>query len=66
MKTKVAVEKIQLVEEEREVLEDIERVPEEKPVEDLIRYDLDESSSDHFFLVGSNLKEQERIELIEF
>ena len=30
------------------------------------RYNLDEPSSDRFFLTDSNLTEQERIELIEF
>ncbi|GFY90770.1 hypothetical protein Acr_07g0009670 [Actinidia rufa] len=46
--------------EERKVLEDVDRIPEEKVVEDLVRYELDGPSSDRF------LKEQERIELIEF
>ncbi|GFZ11200.1 hypothetical protein Acr_22g0005980 [Actinidia rufa] len=35
-------------------------------IEDLIRCELDEPSSDRYFLVGSNMKERERIELIEF
>ncbi|GFZ14607.1 hypothetical protein Acr_24g0007970 [Actinidia rufa] len=37
-----------------------------KKVDDLIRYELDEPTSDRFFLVGSNMKERERTELIEF
>lgn len=52
--------------EEREVLKDVSRVPEAKVVKDLIRHDLDEPISNWFFLVGSNLKEQERTELIQF
>ena len=35
-------------------------------MEDLIHYELDERSSDHYFLIGSNAKERERTELIEF
>ncbi|GFY90899.1 hypothetical protein Acr_07g0010950 [Actinidia rufa] len=38
----------------------------DKVVDDLIRYELDEPSSSYFFLVGLNMKERERIELIEF
>ncbi|GFY95352.1 hypothetical protein Acr_10g0007370 [Actinidia rufa] len=41
-------EEVQLVEEEQEVLEDIERDPEAKVVEDLMCYELDEPSLDHF------------------
>ena len=52
-----------LIEEEEEVLEDVGRDPEAKVVEDLIHYELDEPSLDRFFLMGANLKEQERIEL---
>ena len=52
--------------EEREVLKDVSRVPEAKVVKDLIRHDLDEPISNWFFLAGSNLKEQERTELIQF
>ena len=57
---------MELVEEKREVLEDVSRTPETKIVEDLMRYDLDEPSSNHFFLTSSNLKERERTKLIEF
>ena len=35
-------------------------------MEDLIRYEFDKPRSDRFFLNGANLKERERIELIEF
>ena len=35
-------------------------------MEDLIRYELDEPSSDHFFLTSANLEARERIELIQF
>ena len=55
---------MQVIEEEHEVLEDVGRDPEDKVVEDLIRYELDEPSSDRFFLTGANLEERERIELI--
>ncbi|GFZ19457.1 5'-3' exonuclease family protein [Actinidia rufa] len=55
-----------LRQEEREGLEDVGRTPETKVVEDLMCYDLSESSSDCFFLTGSNLTERERTELIEF
>ena len=55
---------MQLIEEEREVLEDVERDPQAKVVEDLICYELDEPSSDHFFLTGANLEERKRTELI--
>ncbi|GFY92612.1 hypothetical protein Acr_08g0010080 [Actinidia rufa] len=64
--TKATMKEVQLVEEEREVLEDVGRAPEAKVVEDLLRYKLDERSLDCYFLIGSNLKEWERIELIEF
>ena len=49
-----------MVKEEREVLEDVSRTLEAKVVEDLIRYELDEPSSNHYFLVGSNMKEREK------
>ena len=55
-----------MVEEEREVLQDVGRTPEAKVVEDLISYELNEASSDRFFLTSANLKEQKRIEFIEF
>ena len=35
-------------------------------MEDLISYELDEPSSDRFFLTGANLKERQKIELIYF
>ncbi|GFS33929.1 hypothetical protein Acr_00g0031320 [Actinidia rufa] len=54
------------VEEELEILEGIGRNPKAKVAEDLVRYDLDEPSSDYFFLICSNLKERNRTELIEF
>ena len=54
---KAAMKEVQLIEEEQEVQEDIERDPEAKGVEDLIGYELDEPSSDHFFLTDANLEE---------
>ncbi|GFS42559.1 hypothetical protein Acr_00g0080540 [Actinidia rufa] len=39
--------------------------PEAKVIEDLMRYELDEPSSDRFFLTGANLEERERTELIQ-
>lgn len=51
------MKEVQLVEEEREVLEDVGRVLREKVVEELVCYELDEPSFDLFFLVGSNMKE---------
>ena len=48
---------MQLVEEKHEILEDVERTPEAKIVEDMISYELDEPSSDRFFLTSANLKE---------
>ena len=62
--TKPGMKEVQLIEEEHEVLEDVEWDPEAKVVEDLIRYELDEPSSDRFFLIGANLEERERTELI--
>ena len=47
-------------------MEDVGRTPEAKVVENLVRYDLDEPSVDCFFFTGSNLKERERTDLIEF
>ena len=63
--TKAAVKEVQMVQEDIEVLEDVGRDPEAKVVEDLVRYELDEPSSDRFFLVGSDLKECERTGLIQ-
>ena len=62
----VIMKEVQLVEKEHEVLEDIGRNLEAKVVEDLIRYELDEPSADCFFLTGANLKEREKIKLIQF
>ncbi|GFY82602.1 hypothetical protein Acr_02g0008420 [Actinidia rufa] len=63
---KATIKYVQFVEEEREVLEDVRRIPKDKIVEDLGHYKIDEPSSNYFFLIGSNTKEQERIELNEF
>ena len=60
------MKEIQLIEEEHEVLEDVGKDPEARVVEDLIFYELDEPSSDHFFLINANLEERERTELIQF
>ena len=64
--TKAVMKSVQLVEEEREMLEDVGIIPKKMVVKDLILYELDEPSSDHFFLVVSNIKERERIELVDF
>ena len=48
--------------EEGELLEDVRKIPKEKVLKDLFRYELDELSSDYFFLIGLNLKEWERID----
>ena len=63
--TKAALRDVQMVEEDIEMLEDVGRDPETKVIEDLMRYELDEPSSDRFFLIGSNLNECERDELIQ-
>ncbi|GFZ14495.1 hypothetical protein Acr_24g0006850 [Actinidia rufa] len=47
-------------------MKDVVKTPKAKVVENLMHYDLDKPSSDHFFLTGSQLTEWERIELIEF
>ena len=60
------MKEMQLIEEEHEVLKDVGRDPEAKVVENLICYELDEPSLNHFFLIDANLKERERIELIQF
>ena len=62
--TKAAMNEVKLIEEEHKVLKDVGRDPEAKVVEDLICYELDEPSSDCFFLIGANLEEQKRTELI--
>ena len=59
------MKEVQLVEQELEILEDVRSYAEVKVVEDLIRYELNDPRSYHFFLSGANLKEQERIELIQ-
>ncbi|GFY97770.1 hypothetical protein Acr_12g0003110 [Actinidia rufa] len=56
--TKVAVKEVQMVEEDIEVLEDVGRDPEAKVIEELVRYELDEPSSDQFFLIGVAIKGQ--------
>ncbi|GFY88857.1 hypothetical protein Acr_06g0007970 [Actinidia rufa] len=43
--TKAAVKEVQMVEEDIEVLEDVGRDPEAKVIEELVRYELDEPSS---------------------
>ena len=60
-----AVKEVQLIEAEQEVLEDIGRDPEAKVMEDLIHYEPDEPSLDRFFLMGDNLEERERTEIIQ-
>ena len=57
---------MQLVKKEREILKDVGRTPEAKVVEDLICYELIEPRLNHFFLVGSNMREWERTKHIEF
>ena len=59
------MKEVLLIEEEQEVLEDVKRDPGAKVVEDLIHYELDEPSSNRFFLTGANLEERERTELIQ-
>ena len=54
-----------LIKAEQEVLEDVGRDPEANIVEDLIRYELDEPSLDHFFFMKANLEKWERTELIQ-
>ena len=63
--TKAAMKEVQLIEEEQDVLEDVGRDPKAKVVEDLICYELNKPSSDHFFLTGVNLQERERTQLIQ-
>ena len=58
------MKEVQLIEEEREILDDIRKDPEAKVLEDLIHYELDVPCLDRFFLTGANLEEQERTELI--
>ena len=55
--TKTTMKEVQLVKEEHEVLEDVRRNPEAKIVKNLIRYELDEPSSNSFLFTGANLKE---------
>ncbi|GFY95617.1 hypothetical protein Acr_10g0010020 [Actinidia rufa] len=63
--TKTTMKEVQMVEEEMEVLEYFGRTSEAKVMENLMHYNLDEPSSDCFFLTCSNLMEQERTKLIE-
>ena len=62
------MKEVQLIEKEHNVLEDIGRDPKAKVVEDLIYYELDEPSLDHFFLTGANLnlEERKRTKFIQF
>ena len=60
------MKEMQLIEEEHEILNDVGRDPETKVVEDLIRYELDEPSSDRFFRTDANLEEREITDLIQF
>ncbi|XP_057493157.1 uncharacterized protein LOC130778645 [Actinidia eriantha] len=62
--TKVAMKEVQIIQEDIEVLEDVGRDPEAKVIEELVRYELDEPGSGRFFLVGSDLSECEKTELI--
>ncbi|GFS44221.1 hypothetical protein Acr_00g0089210 [Actinidia rufa] len=55
--TKAAMKEMKLIEKELEVLEDVGRDSKAKVVEDMIHYELDEPSSDRFFLTGANLEE---------
>ncbi|GFS44377.1 hypothetical protein Acr_00g0089970 [Actinidia rufa] len=64
--TKAAMKEVQLIEEEREVLESVGRDPEAKVVEDLIHYELDKPTTDRFFLISTNLEKRDRTELIQF
>ena len=54
--TKATMKEVQLVKEEREVMEGVGRTTKAKVMEDLIRYDLNEPSLDHFFITSANLK----------
>ena len=56
--TKPIMKEVQLIEEEIEVLEGVGQDPEAKVVKELICYELDEPSSDRFFLTGANLEER--------
>ncbi|GFS46047.1 ovate family protein 13 [Actinidia rufa] len=56
---KAAMKEVQLVEQEHEVLEDVDRNPKAKVVDDLMHYELDEPSSDRFFLTGHALRTEE-------
>ena len=64
--TRATIKEVKLVEEEREILEDVSRASKAKVMEDQICYELGETSLDLYFLVGSNMKERERTKLIEF
>ena len=56
------MKEVQLVEEEHEVLEDVERDPKAMVMEGLIHYKLYEPSSNRFFLTSANLDERGKIE----
>ena len=64
--TKAALKEVQLIKEEHEVLEDVQKDLEAKVLEDLIHFELDEPSLNHFFLRGTNLEEREKTKLIQF
>ena len=52
------MKEVQLIKEELEVLEDVRRDLKAKVVKDLICYELDEPSLDHFFLIDANLRNE--------
>ncbi|GFZ19811.1 hypothetical protein Acr_28g0005160 [Actinidia rufa] len=56
---RMAMKEVQLIDEEHEVLKDVGRNPEAKVVEDLILYELDELSSNRFFLTEPNFIKHE-------
>ena len=58
------MKEVQPIEEEIENLEDVGWDPEAKVMKDLICYELDKPSLNHFFLTGANLEEPGRTELI--
>ena len=58
------MKEVQSIEEEIDNFEDVGWDPEAKVMKDLICYELDEPSLNHFFLTSANLEEPGRIELI--
>ncbi|GFY88776.1 hypothetical protein Acr_06g0007160 [Actinidia rufa] len=62
--TKVAVKEVQMVKEDIEMLEDVGCDPEAKVIEELVRYELDEPSSDRFFLVGGRRSAPEHVDAV--